>query len=173
MGRPSAGWPERDAPTDWRWTSEGAIWVAESQDPALLRLTMDGEVEVVLTACGDEPFLWPNDVAFGPDGALYMTDSGIRFADFMQGTEVRPDYLEVPMYGRVYKIDTATRAVETLDSGLRFPNGIAFGPDQDLYVSETMTGMVYRYRWQDGAVGAEAGFREHGRPAESGAVQGA
>ena len=57
----------------------------------------------------------PTDVAFGPDGALYMTDSGIRFADFMQGTEVRPDYLEVPMYGRVYKIDTATRAIETLD----------------------------------------------------------
>ena len=134
---------------------EGAIWVAESQDPALLRLTMDGEVEVVLTACGDEPFLWPNDVAFGPDGALYMTDSGIRFADFMQGTEVRPDYLEVPMYGRVYKIDTATRAIETLDSGLRFPNGIAFGPDQDLYVSETMTGMVYRYRWQDGALSGQ------------------
>ncbi len=137
---------------------EGGIWVAESQDPALLRLTMDGEVEVVLTACGDEPFLWPNDVAFGPDGALYMTDSGIRFADFMQGTEVRPDYLEVPMYGRVYKIDTATRAIETLDSGLRFPNGIAFGPDQDLYVSETMTGMVYRYRWQDGTVGERQDF---------------
>ncbi len=137
---------------------DGVIWVAESQDPALLRMTMDGAVEVVLTACGDEPFLWPNDVAFGPDGALYMTDSGIRFADFMQGTEVRPDFLEVPMYGRVYKIDTATRAIEMLDSGLRFPNGIAFGPDQDLYVSETMTGMVYRYHWQDGTVGERQDF---------------
>ena len=46
---------------------EGGIWVAESQDPALLRLTMDGAVEVVLTACGDEPFLWPMLAAIWPE----------------------------------------------------------------------------------------------------------
>ena len=35
-----------------------------------------------------------------------------------------------------------------LDSGLRFSNGIAFGPDKNLYVSESLTGMVYRYEWE-------------------------
>ena len=136
---------------------EGVIWVAESKEAALLRLTMDGEVEVVLTACNGEPFVFPNDVALGPDGALYMTDSGIRWDEFAPGGKVRPDYMQVPVDGGVYRIDTQTRDVKKLDAGIRFTNGLAFGPDNDLYVNETLTGMVYRYRWQGGAL---AGQRE-------------
>ena len=47
------------------------IWVAESKTPSLLRVTMDGKCEVVATGCDGEPFLFPNDLCFGPDGALY------------------------------------------------------------------------------------------------------
>jgi gluconolactonase len=50
------------------------------------------------------------------------------------------------MDGRVYRIDVRARTIEKIDSGLRFTNGIAFGPDDDLYVNETITGAVYRYR---------------------------
>ncbi len=37
-------------------------------------------------------------------------------------------------------------------------NGIAFGPDRNLYVSATVSGWVYRYRWDDGKVGPREAF---------------
>jgi len=130
----------------------GYIWAAESLSPSLLRVTLDGQVEEILTSCGDEPFLFPNDLAFGPDGMLYLTDSGILFEDFAPGGQVRPDYMDISIDGRVYKINPATRDIEKIDTGIRFTNGIAFGPDDNLYVNETITGMVFKYEWNDGQV---------------------
>jgi gluconolactonase len=131
---------------------DGVIWVAETLAPSLVRVTLNGQKEEFLTGCDGEPFLFPNDVAFGPDGALYMTDSGILNSDFAPGGNVRPDYRSLTVDGRLYRMDVKTKEVRKLDSGLQFPNGIAFGPDQALYVSETFTGQIYRYPWQDGKV---------------------
>ena len=64
---------------------QGTIWVAESSTPVVLRMTMDGKRGVFLTGCEGEPFLFPNDLCFGPDGALYMTDSGITIQEFAPG----------------------------------------------------------------------------------------
>jgi gluconolactonase len=129
---------------------EGLIWVAESETPSLLRLTMDADVEVFLTDCDGDPFLFPNDLAFGPDGALYMTDSGILYEDILFDGKLRPDFMELYPDGRVYRIDLRNKRVTKLDSGIRFTNGIAFGPDDNLYVNETLTGTVYRYRVKNG-----------------------
>jgi gluconolactonase len=135
----------------------GRIWVAESHTKSLLCVTMDGNVDVVSTGSKDEPFLFPNDLCFGPDGALYMTDSGIRFEDWVREGKIRADYMDAPIDGRVYRIDVNISTVMKLDSGIRFTNGIAFGPDKNLYVNETLTGMIYRYKWSGGRV---AGKRE-------------
>ena len=89
-------------------------------------------------------------MALGPDGALYLTDSGITWAEFAPGGKLRPDYLEAPIDGKVFRIDTETMALKMLDSGIRFTNGLAFGPNDDLYIDETLTGIVYRYRWRKG-----------------------
>jgi len=74
---------------------EGVIWVAESLVPSLLRLTLAGDVRVFLTECDGEPFVFPNDLAFGPDGMLYMTDSGIAIGEFAPDGQVRSDYASV------------------------------------------------------------------------------
>lgn len=131
---------------------QGFIWVAESRTPSLLRLTIEGRVEALAAQCDGEPFLFPNDLCFGPDGALYMTDSGILYEDFAGGGQIRPDYMDARIDGRVYRVDVTGVDVRKLDSGIRFANGIAFGPDRNLYVSETLTGAIYRYRWRDGEI---------------------
>lgn len=130
---------------------DGVIWVAESKLPSLLRLTMEGKLEVVATECDGEPFLFPNDLCFGPDGALYLTDSGILASFFAPGNKIRDDYLSLRYDGRVYRIDVETGKVTRLDNGIKFTNGLAFGPDNLLYVNETITGNVYRYQTKDGS----------------------
>lgn len=155
---------------------EGAIWVAESVNPpSLVKVTMDGNVEVVLTQCDGMPFLFPNDLAFGPDGALYLSDSGVLFNQLAApGDVIRHDFMDMAMDGRIYRIDLTTRHVETIDSGFRFTNGLAFGPDKNLYVAETLTGMIYRYACAGGKVvgGREAFGQVIDRGKASGAFHG-
>ena len=129
----------------------GRVWIAESLRPRLLRFSLaesdarEVEVEEIATGGPGEPFLFPNDLAFGPDGYLYMTDSGIRWTDLSGVDRNSPGFLASPMDGRVYRIDPATGEVVKLDAGIRFTNGIAFDASGALYVNETVTGMVYRY----------------------------
>ena len=133
--------------------SKGVIWVAESKQPSLVRLTMEGKAEVVATACDGQPFLFPNDLCFGPDGALYLTDSGVFIDEFAPNNQIRPDYMQVRYDGRVYRVDISTGKVTKLDSSIKFTNGIAFGPDRLLYVNETLTGNIYRYGRREGQIG--------------------
>lgn len=137
---------------------DGNVWIAESSEPALLKLTPEGRLETFITECNGEPFLFPNDLAFGPDGALYLTDSGILFQEFAPGGQVRPDWDSVPVDGRVYRIDVGQKSVEKVDEGIRFTNGIAVGPDGMLYSNETLTGMVFRYELDNGRVGPRQEF---------------
>ena len=93
----------------------------------------------------------PNDLCFGPDGALYLTDSGVVIQDFAPNNKIRPDYMSVHYDGRVYRVDVPeTGRVTKLDTGIKFTNGIAFGPDHLLYVNETLTGNIYRYERNGG-----------------------
>jgi len=132
--------------------ASGDLWVAESLVPALLKVTMDGDMTTISTGRADLPFLWPNDLCFGPDGAIYMTDSGILLND-MEGFESPSAAYDAAIDGRVFRIDPATGDCSLLDRGLCFANGIAFGPSGiHLYVAETLTGNIYRYRVIDGEV---------------------
>jgi gluconolactonase len=132
--------------------SRGVIWVAESKHPSLVKLTMGGKSEVVATGCDSEPFLFPNDLCLGPDGAIYMTDSGVFIDNFAPNNQIRPDYMDVQYDGRVYRVDPVTGKVKKIDSGIKFTNGIAFGPDRLLYANETLTGNVYRYERKGGEI---------------------
>ena len=127
----------------------GDIWVAESWEPALIKISADGSSRVIARGNREQLFLWPNDLVWGPDGAIYMTDSGILVNDLISPEGIRPDRWSEPMQGRLYRIDPETEDVECLDSGFQFTNGLAFGPDGRLYVAETVTGHIYRYDFTD------------------------
>ncbi len=136
-------------------TADGAIWVAESLEPALIRMELSGEFTRVLDQVEGEALLWPNDLCVGPDGALYVTDSGILVGDFLIEGKPRDGVKELPVEGRVFRFDPGSGEATFIDREMLFTNGIAFGPDGMLYANETYSGDIYRYRIEDGALAGE------------------
>ena len=128
---------------------EGSIWVAETWEPSLIKISPDKSVRVISRGNPDKLFMWPNDLVWGPDGAIYMTDSGVSVHDLLMPNGPDPKVWQGSMDGRLYRIDPITEEVECLDSGFRFINGLAFGLDGCLYVAETVTGHIYRYEFTD------------------------
>lgn len=134
---------------------DGFIWVAETAMRALLRMSLDGKYTVIANACDGEPFLFLNDLALAPNGDVFLTDSGIALEQIAPGGQLNPDYRKLSYDGRIFRIDAKTRAVERIDGGLLFTNGIAFGPDGYLYVAETLSGNIYKYEYSRGRVTGE------------------
>ena len=141
-GRPNGLAPDRN----------GYIWVAETAMRALLKLSLDGKFEVIANSCDGKPFLFLNDLALAPNGDIYLTDSGIAIDEIAPGGALNPEYRKLRYDGRVFRIDPKTRAVECIDRGMLFTNGVAFGPDGNLYVAETLSGNIYRYQYGHGRV---------------------
>jgi gluconolactonase len=126
---------------------ERLIWIAEAGLRALICIDSEGrEIKRLEGDDRDGRFLFPNDLAFGPDGHLYMTDSGMAVTDFLDGQNFVEGYMDLSWDGRVYQIDPkAMKVVRMVDRRIRFTNGIAFGPDNLLYANASFTGEVYRY----------------------------
>ena len=102
-------------------------WIAPNPLPGRIqRVTLDGKVTDVATKLPGEPPNRPNDICFGPDGLLYYTDPH----NWEELPEVKP--------GRVART-TLDGKVERLATIPLFPNGIAFGVDDRLYVAQSMT----------------------------------
>lgn len=151
---------------------ENVLWVADTGPPALIRLELDGRFERVLTAFGAEAFVYPNDLCFGPDGMLYLTESGITDADLAPGGVFRPDWKTVALDGRVYRIHPRSLEIEPLAGGIRYANGLAFGPDDALYVAETLSGAILRFEWSGGTLGEPLVFGNVNDPAKPDVFRG-
>ncbi len=132
-------------PTGLAVDGDDCIWVAGGEGASLVRLSPDGEVLLAIRGNEDGPFLFPNDLAFGRDGLLYMTDSGIAPSDLIHGGAIRPDFADVQYDGRVFQIDPrGGRVLARIATGLRFANGIAVGIDGALFYNETLSGIIHR-----------------------------
>jgi gluconolactonase len=123
----------------------GCFWVAGAPEHSVTRISQDGDVLKVIGGTKESPFVLPRHLAFGPDGLLYMSDSGVRISDLVDGAHIRPDFLDASYNGRIYQIDPHDgRVLRTLATGLLLANGIAFDAEGLLYYSETLTGTIYR-----------------------------
>ena len=112
-----------------RWARFGPSW-GPSSVGGVQRVSPDG-------TCGwvtRDPIA-PNDICFGPDGLLYLTD---------------PTRAPRGGDGRIWRVDPETGGAEILLSVAWFPNGIGFGPDGALYVASTHDGRIVRFTLDNG-----------------------
>ena len=110
--------------------SAGRCYACDSARGRVLRITPGGEVEIYAEAVRGRRLVTPNYAAFSSDGMLWVTDSGRMGAD--------DGYLiQIPPGGEPELASNACR---------RFPNGIAFGPDERvLYLVESRSGHVLSF----------------------------
>jgi gluconolactonase len=98
------------------------------------RVRKDGTVELLCSEVAGHKLYGPNDLAFGPDGRLYFTDSGSE-----------EDYrFDVRSPGRLFVIDGSGGGAMLLELPNVYPNGIAFDAQQRLYWTESMAHRVCR-----------------------------
>jgi gluconolactonase len=129
--------------------SDGALYVTQGGNVpgsgdfsavcGIQRVTAEGRVELVSAEIAGHTLAAPNDLAFGPDGRLWFTDSG---------TEQDPR-VDAASPGRLFALDA--RAGEMLVERPRvYPNGIAFDGAGRMYWAESLAHRICR--WDDGQV---------------------
>lgn len=110
-------------------------WRAEEPAaPAIERRGFDGSIATIATAAGGEALRAPNDLAFGPDGRLYVTDPGEAYRPADPRAESR-----IFAFGP----DGGTRIASP---GPCYVNGLAFDTAGELLWVESYTRRVCRLR---------------------------
>jgi gluconolactonase len=103
--------------------ADGNVYVCNVAAPAVHRITPDGAVSVYCAGNADRRMTTPNYPAFGPDGTLYVADSGAWKAD----------------NGCIWAIAPGGAAAVLDETCCQFPNGCAVSPDgRYLYVAMSL-----------------------------------
>jgi gluconolactonase len=115
--------------------SDGAIYVCQggnvpgsgdtSAVPAIQRVREGAAAELLYSEMDGHVFGGPNDLAFGPDGRLWFTDSEAE---------------------RLFAVDGSGNGEKLFDLPGVYPNGIAFDAQKRLYWTESKK---HRVRWLD------------------------
>src|SRR5271156_2981723 len=62
---------------------DGNLWIAEAGLHAVLCIDVEGRELLRIEHDGEQPFRLPNDLCFGKNGLLYVTDSGMTAEGFL------------------------------------------------------------------------------------------
>ena len=149
---------------------DGNIWTTDSADHVVYKFSPDGQLLLTLgkrKVAGDDKstdlFNRPSDVAFAPDGSVYITDGYAnsrvvkfdkngKFLKIIGGTKgAGPGEFNLPhaivfdSKGRMLIADRENERIVIMDQdgkflgewkGLSKPSGLAITPDDTLYVSD-------------------------------------
>jgi len=124
--------------------TDGAIYVTQggnvpgsgdtSAVSGIQRVSPDGSVELLFSEVDGYTLYGPNDLAFGPDGRLYFTESGSE-QDFR---------FDVRAPGRLFAVGADGGGEMLFERRDVYPNGIAFDARGRLYWTESMVHRVCR-----------------------------
>jgi gluconolactonase len=120
---------------------DGVLYGCDLGRQEVLRIDPDsGAVDRYSSGTSEEPMRTPNFAAFGPDGSMYVTDSGGWAADD----------------GLIFRVRPGGRTEVASRDAARFPNGCCVSADAlSLYVVESLApGIVRLPIDHDGALGA-------------------
>ncbi len=140
------GEPELFADTDGRplgmvFDPLGYLVVADAVR-GLLTVSPSGEINILATGVGTEPFGFLDDLDVGPDGAIYVTDASTRFGYGSHQLAI----LEHGGDGQLLAWSPVARSMRVLLDGLQFPNGVVMEPSGDsLLFAETGAYRISRH----------------------------
>jgi gluconolactonase len=121
---------------------DGSLYVADEGDDihGLMRITPDGNAQILINEYEGRPLNGANDLVFDANGVVYFSDPWRTS-------------LENPV-GGLYRL-FPDGALEQLDTGLAFPNGLALTANGTaLILAETMRNRLLGYELRaDGSVG--------------------
>lgn len=122
--------------------NEGRLIVADGYK-GLLRIDMQGGVEVLGTLADGVPFGFTNNADVAENGIIYFSDASSRFGPEMKAVD---DIIEHGGNGRLLEYNPLTGGIRVLLDGLQFANGVAVAPDQQsVLVAETGNYTIVRY----------------------------
>ncbi len=123
--------------------------IAATAGVGLMRVTLDGRMEVLTRRAAGELILYANDVVVTTDGTIYFTDSSTRFDPRKYGgtyAASKLDILEHRGSGRLLAYIPSTRETRVVLNDLAFPNGLALSQDERyLFLAETANYRILRY----------------------------
>jgi gluconolactonase len=124
--------------------TDGALYVTQggnvpgsgdtSAVSGIQRVSPDGTVDLLFSEVAGYTLYGPNQLAFGPDGRLYFTESGTE-KDFR---------FDIRSPGRLFAIDPTGAGHMLLERPGCYPNGLAFDTEQRLVWTESMAHRVCR-----------------------------
>ncbi|KQR89001.1 SMP-30/gluconolactonase/LRE family protein [Microbacterium sp. Leaf179] len=129
-------------------SDDGRLYVTDFLSGSIRSMTAEGQdVRDVVTGPIDGIPMQPDDIAFGEDGALYVTDAAGAQDPYWEAT------------GRIVRVDPSTGAPTVLASELPSPNGIAFSPDHgELWVSLNTGNRIDRLTLAEGGAEVATAF---------------
>lgn len=151
--------------------ARGELYFSDRKANRIYKVGLDGKVAVFAENAGG-----PNGMMVGPDQRLYVSqtdrqqvaayDPAGKMTVIARGLE--PNDLAVSQRGHVYVTDPNHKqlwlldkgAKRVVDTGITFPNGLTFTPDQSLLlVADTRGRFVYSFQVQpDGSLGQKQPF---------------
>ena len=140
----------------------GAVYFTDQPANRIYKVALDGAVAILRDAADH-----PQAMAVTPDGRVLASRPATRGIVELEGkagekiisTDAAAKAMGVRHTGTTYFTDPAAHAVKamdakgkvtTLDTGIEFPSGLAFSPDQSLlYVSDLVGQLIYSFQVRD------------------------